>query len=203
MSDQSLSDIWRTCLPWSNSRATWEWRVKAMGDRQTETLRDKWLQQPMQNLQHTKNMFMMLSFSSDHQFWDVLSFVGTFRDFLRFLVFFFWGLFSWQFTFSLTFFECFEVCWDCLIFLICQGDTVYVWCVQRVFFYMLFDCGIFAMHLLKYVILNDCALIVLEDLEDSERVFFVFCMFFFRFLRLCSCLFIFTSLLLIRDLIPI
>ena len=88
MSDQSLSDIWRTCLPWSNSRATWEWRVKAMGDRQTETLRDKWLQQPMQNLQHTKNMFMMLSFSSDHQFWDVLSFVGTFRDFLRFLVFF-------------------------------------------------------------------------------------------------------------------
>jgi len=49
------------------------------------------------------------------------------------------------------------------------------------FFYMLFDCGIFVMHLLKYVILNDCALIVLEDLEDSERVFFVFCMFFFSF----------------------
>ena len=46
---------------------------------------------------------------------------------------------------------------------------------------MLFDCGIFAMHLLKYVILNDCALIVLEDLEDSERVFSFFACFFFVF----------------------
>lgn len=88
MSDQSLSDIWRTCLPWSNSRATWEWRVKAMGDRQTETLRDKWLQQPMQNLQHTKNMFMMLSFHLIINFEMCWALLGRFEIFWGFLVFF-------------------------------------------------------------------------------------------------------------------
>lgn len=202
MSDQSLSDIWRTCLPWSNSRATWEWRVKAMGDRQTETLRDKWLQQPMQNLQHTKNMFMMLSFHLIINFEMCWALLGRFEIFWGFLVFFL------RFVLLTIYFlpHLFWMFWGVLRLLdISHLPRWYCICLMcsTCLFYMLFDCGIFAMHLLKYVILNDCALIVLEDLEDSERVFFVFCMFFFRFLRLCSCLFIFTSLLLIRDLIPI
>lgn len=146
MSDQSLSDIWRTCLPWSNSRATWERRVKAMGDRQTETLRDKWLQQPMQNLQHTKNMFMMLSFSSDHQFWDVLSFVGTFRDFLRFLVFFlrfvlltiyflphlfwmFWGVLRLLDISHLPRWYCICLMCSTCLFFTCFLIVAFLWCI--------------------------------------------------------------------------
>ena len=197
MSDQSLSDIWRTCLPWSNSRATWEWRVKAMRPWETN---DCSSQCRICNTQKTCLWCWVFHLIINFEMcWALL---GRFEIFWGFLFFFL------RFVLLTIYFlpHLFWMFWGVLRLLdISHLPRWYCICLMcsTCLFYMLFDCGIFAMHLLKYVILNDCALIVLEDLEDSERVFFVFCMFFFRFLRLCSCLFIFTSLLLIRDLIPI